>query len=166
MRSIALLAVMLSVVGCKHEAASHQPKASPKEAQAYPVKVAALIKLIEQLKPGTNVNNWIQLVDRTIDLPDDDVILSGGSSGMGESWLTIGIGAGDEWALSIESYQKNDEIWEAKVVRTSVSKWLSNEPCKKEEIYPNYYNGHIVGSAQEKIALKTQVEQVVAPNGS
>ena len=155
MKSLTLLAVILSVVGCDREASSHQPQASQKEAPAYPEKVTTLIKLIEQLEPGTNVHDWIQLVDRTIDLPDDDVLLSGGG-GLGESWQTIGIGAGDEWALSIESYQKDDEIWEAMVVRTSVSKCLANEPCETEKVYPHYYKGHIVGSEQEKLALRKQ----------
>ncbi|MEP2776471.1 MAG: hypothetical protein ABJQ29_05635 [Luteolibacter sp.] len=155
MRLLALIAVMLSVVGCDRETASDQPQPSQKEVIDYPEKVTALIKLIEQLKPGTNEHEWIELVDRTIDLPEENVILDGGG-GLGESWLTIGIGAGDDWALSIESYQNSDEIWEAMVVRTSVSKWLANEPCDTEEIYPHYYKGHIVGNEQEKHALRKQ----------
>ena len=146
---------MLLVVGCDREATSDQPQPNQMKVTAYPEKVTALIKLIEQLKPGTNEHEWIELVDRTIDLPEDDVILDGGG-GLGESWLTIGIGAGDDWALSIESFQKDDEIWEAMVVRTSVSKWLANEPCETEEIYPHYHKGHIVRSEAEKQALKKQ----------
>ena len=74
MRFLALLAVMLSVAGCDEEAASHQPQAGQKEAPAYPEKVTALIKLVEQLEPGTNEHDWIQLVDRAIGLPDDDLL--------------------------------------------------------------------------------------------
>jgi hypothetical protein len=159
MKTLALIAVMLSVVGCDRETTSDQPQPSQKEVTAYPEKVTALIKLIEQLKPGTNEHEWIELVDRTIDLPEEDESLDGGG-GLGESWLTIGIGAGDDWALSIESYQANDEMWEVMVVRTSVSKWLANEPCDTEEIYPHYYKGHIVRSEEEKLLLKNKrVEQ-------
>ena len=154
MRSIALAAGLFSLVGCDHEPGSNHSRGG-QEGPAYPEKVTALIELIGQLEPGTNEHEWIQLVDRTIDLPDDDVILSGGG-GLGESWLTLGIGAGDEWALSIESYQANDEMWEVMVVRTSVSKWLANEPCETEEIYPHYYKGHIVESEEAKQALKKQ----------
>lgn len=155
MKSLMLLAITLLVVGCDREAASYPPQASQIEAPAYSEKVTALIKLIEHLEPGTKVHDWIQLVDRTIDLPDEDVILSGGG-GLGGSWLTICIGAGDEWALSIESFQKNDEIWEAMVVRTSVSKRLAHEPCETEEIYPHYYKGSIVGSEEQKLKLRNK----------
>ena len=42
------------------------------------------------------------------------------------------------------------------MVRTSVSKWLANEPCETKEIYPYYYKGHIVASEEEKQTLKKQ----------
>ena len=51
---------------------------------------------------------------------------------------------------------------EVKVVRTSVSKWLADEPCETKEIYPHYYQGNIVASEEEKQALRNQrVEQAV-----
>ena len=109
MRKLALIAVVLLSVGCDREATSDQLQPSRKEAAALPEKVGALIKLIEQIKPGSNRHEWLELVDRTIGLPEEDVILDGGG-GLGESWLTIGIGAGDDWALSIESYQFTDEM--------------------------------------------------------
>jgi hypothetical protein len=155
MRSFLLLAITLWLVGCDREATSDPPPVESGGGTAYPAKVTALLKLIEQLEPGTNEHDWIERVDRTIDLPNEDVILEGGG-GLGESWLTIGIGAGDEWALSIESCQKDHEIWEAMVVRTSVSKWLANEPCEVEAIYPHYYKGRLVGSEDEKLQLKSK----------
>jgi hypothetical protein len=155
MKSISLFAVMLLVAGCTPEANEDHSQTHQVEVPAYPGKVTALIKLIEQLEPGTNVQEWVQLVDRTIMLPDEDVLLSGGS-GMGESWQTFGIGAGDEWALSIESYQHNGEIWEAMVVRTSISKRLANEPCETEKIYPHFYKGNLVGSKEEKLQLRNK----------
>jgi len=159
MRKLALIAVLLLMVGCDREATSEQLQPSQNEATEFPEKVGALIKLIEQIKPGTNQHEWLELVDRSIHLPEDDVILAGGGELSG-SWLTIGIGVGDEWALSIESYFRTDEMSEVKVIRTSVSKWLADEPCETEAIYPHYYKGHIVASEEEKQALKKRsVEQ-------
>ncbi len=152
MKTLALVAIMLSIVGCDRAATSDQSQPSRKEVTAYPEKVTALIKLIEQLKPGTNEHEWIELVNRTIDLPEEDEILDGGG-GLAVSWLTIGVGVGDDWALSIQSYQATDEMWEVMVVRTSVSKWLADEPCDTEVIYPHYYKGHIVRSEEEKLLL-------------
>jgi hypothetical protein len=124
--------------------ASHQDQS---DATGYPTKVKKLLALIKELKPGTDELSWIKKIDNEIGLPEEDVILDGGA-GLGESWGTIGIGAGDEWALSTLSYMGNDpnkrEIFEAKVIRTSISKALANKPHDVKTIFPYYLKGHLM----------------------
>ena len=143
------------LIGCRSEKIPSSKDQKASKTEAYPAKVTRLLALIQDLKPETNVHTWIDLVDKTIALPEEDQILDGGG-GLGEIWLTIGIGAGDEWALSIESYYGSEFIWEAMVVKTSVSKAIANEPHEYEVIYPHYYQGHMVSNEEEKIQIRKQ----------
>ena len=149
MKLLACTSFLLLLLGCKGEDAQSSYKDDAPKAEIYPTKVVKLLALIRKLEPETDELSWLELVDGEIGLPEEDVILDGGG-GLGESWLTIGIGAGDEWALSIESYMHNPEnfndrpIWEAKVIRTSISKALANEPCEVETIFPYYLKGHLM----------------------
>jgi hypothetical protein len=164
MRYIVIIALLVSVLGCQSKKEPLLKTYDQPVDQAYPQKVIALLALIKDLKPQTDWQSWLEIVDRTIDLPEEDLLLYGGG-GLGESWQTLGIGAGDEWALSIESYQENDFIWEARVIRTSISKVLENEPCEEEIIYPYYYQGHLVFSEDEKQTIRKRREVEQAADG-
>jgi hypothetical protein len=166
MRHLTIIAVSVALFGCKSKDASLPEAKQQSVKDALPKKVTDLLALIKELKPETKEQVWLELVDRTIDLPEEDILLYGGSD-LGCSWEALGIGAGDEWALSIEYLQTGGQIWEAKVIRTSISKVLAYEPCKEETIYPHYYKGHVVWSQDERLAIdkRQEVEQAVPPNG-
>ena len=149
MKILAYSTFLILLLGCKsgkEQLSSHLEDDPPKE---YPAKVVKLMSLIQELEPGTDELTWLDQIDDEIGLPEEDVIIDGGG-GLGESWLTIGIGAGDEWALSIESYMRNPdnfnerEIWEARVIRTSITKALANEPYEVQTIFPYYLKGNLM----------------------
>jgi hypothetical protein len=149
MKLLAYFSILVLLLGCKGEniqSSSHQEQTKVEE---YPTKVVKLLSLIQKLEPGTDELSWLEHVDKEIQLPEEDVIIDGGG-GLGESWLTIGIGAGDEWALSIESYMHNRDnfnerqIWEARVIKTSIAKALANEPHEVQTIFPYYLKGHLM----------------------
>lgn len=168
MKLLAYLAIFSLALGCKSEKSQPSPEPKNIAESQYPAKVQKLLTMIQKLEPGTDELTWLDQVDKEIGLPDDDEILDGGG-GLGEFWLTIGIGAGDEWALSIESKMTDSEnfdnrqIWEARVIKTSVSKALANEPYEVETIFPYYLKGHIVwketrpGDVIEKPANKADM---------
>jgi hypothetical protein len=174
MKLLAYLPIMFLALGCESEKSQPSSEQDQNTDTEYPAKVVKLLSMIEKLEPGTDELTWLDQVDEEIGLPEDEEILDGGG-GLGRSWLTIGIGAGDEWALSVESLLTNAhdlenaddfndrKIWEARVIRTSISKALANEPYEVETIFPYYLKGHLMwketrpGDVTEKPANKAEM---------